>query len=474
MPLDLIRETIPSYAQEITLAMYRSFIGDSQDDEYATVLRKYKDLFEGDHIHRISKYQWGEDDESRANFYLRGYFIGQWYSFQLKELMDEINRLHISRSIEWKGRMISIREAKHTLNSPSISIKDQKELESKMKHYVNHLFNPKAEIYYKSLKELSQVLGYKDFIEAANDIRRYKVEDLLSEIEVYVRETEHLFYNHIYPLMDKNGFGFRKIDRYDPFSVRRTIEDIDFLRSHMNWSVKGIEVAWVHSKNRFGYSFCVPVQIPGHIILVSSQEHGFRTQRHLYHEFGHGFHFSNTEKEMEYEFRRMGDHAVAEAYSALIEGLLYNQYWLKKRKYDQRISKLVFYYRVYLIRKYWAKLKTEVEYHKNLVFNNRMDYYKTAINDAEESTFNLLQLDDELTAASQLRAWLLHAQLESYLIRNYDVNWFEKKEVGNFLKELFSYGYKYNADEISQKLGFNSLNRHELLGQLSMFAEGGM
>ncbi|MFJ3387916.1 hypothetical protein [Lysinibacillus sp. NPDC086135] len=441
--------------------MFKSFTGQGGRDEYKNVLNKYHYFFDEDFINKLKNISWKYDDSSRENFYIRGYLIGQWYSYHTKDFLDDLTLLEIQPAINNKGKLISLREAQKT-NQISFN----NELNREIHKYLDEYYNPKATEFYTILNTLSINLGFNDFIEVADNLRRYKIDNLISEYDRFLEYSDSFFTEEVLKNCSKGHFNLNSIDKLDSFTVERTVSDMNFLIDRMKWSTKGIQVAWVNSRNKTGNSFCVPLKIPGEVTLVSDNKQGFQTQRHLYHEFGHGFHFNNVDEGLVYAFRRMGDHAVAEAFSALNESLLFNKHWLKSRGYNSDIAKEAYKYRVYLIRKYWAKLKTEVEFHRTLKFADN-GYYTRALLEDDMSLYNLLTLDDEISAAWQLRGWLLHAQLEELIIRKYDENWFEKEETGSYIKQLFAYGYKYNADEISELLGGDLLNNKALMHQFN-------
>ncbi|RFA34186.1 hypothetical protein CAI16_12410 [Virgibacillus dokdonensis] len=473
LKLQSLSKEIEFYAEEITQAMYKSFIGEAKADEYTNVLNQFSHFFNWDVISALRNVKWQKDDDnSRALFMLRGYVIGQWYSYNSKILMDEITQAQVQKNILFSREQISLREARNLLKNDKDDELEQ--LRKKVKLKIKETINPLVFKYYKELKKLSGELEYNNFIEAANDIRRYSLQNLVNESEKYIEASDSIYNLSVESYCYKDGYNFSKINQLDLFSVRRGIDDIRYLVKQLGLKTDGIEVAWINSKQKFSNSFCVPMQIPGRIILITSNTDGFNAQRHFYHEFGHGLHFMNTDPNIKYEFRRMGDHAVAEAYSALMESLLFNKSWLLERGYSSDVALQAYYHRIYLIRKYWAKIKSEVETHLNNQYDessisNFNKWYSRALNDKYDSTWWTFSLDDELNAASQIRAWLLSAQVNEYLVGRFGKKWFNNSAAGCFLKELYSYGYKYNADEISKILGYNNLDANALIKELKLF-----
>lgn len=133
--IDTINEEITFYAEEITQSMYRTYLGKPNKEEYTAVLNKFNSFFDWEIISSLRKIKWDPGDNSRALYYLKGYMIGQWYSYRSKELMDKINQLQLSKAIPWNGKKISIREARYILSAEELSI------QSNLRHLVNEELN---------------------------------------------------------------------------------------------------------------------------------------------------------------------------------------------------------------------------------------------------------------------------------------------------------------------------------------------
>lgn len=175
-----INEEIKYYAEEITQSMYRTFLGNPNKKEYAVVLEKFNRFFKWDIISDLRKINWNSDDDSRALYYLKGYMLGQWYSYKSKELMDKISQIQINKTIPWNNTKISIRESRFILNN--INEPDYNILRKRVDQELNNVLYPVIYEYYNKMNLLSAKLEYSNFIEAANDLRRYRVQDLVQGI----------------------------------------------------------------------------------------------------------------------------------------------------------------------------------------------------------------------------------------------------------------------------------------------------
>jgi hypothetical protein len=78
----------------------------------------------------------------------------------------------------------------------------------------------------------------------------------------------------------------------------------------------------------------------------------------------------------------------------------------------------------------------------------------------------LKDVDDSFYCANYIRAWIFEAQLKDHMHQKFGYGWFRQKKAGDFLKELWSYGQKYDPVEILQQLGYKDLDINYLIYSL--------
>ena len=52
---------------------------------------------------------------------------------------------------------------------------------------------------------------------------------------------------------------------------------------------------------------------------------------------------------------------------------------------------------------------------------------------------------------------MLESMLSRYLVENFDEDWFRNPRTGEFLKELWSNGQRYRAEEVARQLAYPKL-----------------
>src|SRR5437762_6674876 len=78
-------------------------------------------------------------------------------------------------------------------------------------------------------------------------------------------------------------------------------------------------------------AFCAPIEVPERVVLVIQPVGGPDDWRALFHEAGHTEHFANTSTDLPIEWRRLGDNAVTEGWASLLEQLVAEPAWTKRR-----------------------------------------------------------------------------------------------------------------------------------------------
>src|SRR6185437_10329676 len=94
---------------------------------------------------------------------------------------------------------------------------------------------------------------------------------------------------------------------------------------------ENVELDLEDRPNKSPRAFCVPIEVPGRVVLVIKPQGGPDDWRALFHEAGHTEHFAHTSAALSVEERRLGDKAVTEGWAMLLEHLTIDPAWLERR-----------------------------------------------------------------------------------------------------------------------------------------------
>jgi hypothetical protein len=211
---------------------------------------------------------------------------------------------------------------------------------------------------------------------------------------------------------------------------------------------------------------CFPIDVPGDVRLSIKPVGGMDDYAALYHEMGHAQHYANT-TERALEFSSLGEATLGETYAFLSEYILCNPAWMRQNltmpvPLLKAYGRTCAFQRLYFVRRYAAKVLFE-----RALFEGRGDAgelyaqlqaralrFRVHPSDARRA---FVDTDPHFYSAVYLRAWMLQAQLEQYLISSFGANWFENPGAGTFLRELWEQGDRLNVEGLLQRIGADSL-----------------
>ena len=113
-------------------------------------------------------------------------------------------------------------------------------------------------------------------------------------------------------------------------------------------------------------AFCSVPRVPDEVYLVIAPHGGRDDYAALFHEGGHAEHYAHTDPKLAFEFRMLGDNSVTEAFAFLLQHLVDEERWMRKRLGVEDAEAAVAQAsaaRLALLRRYAAKLAYELELH---------------------------------------------------------------------------------------------------------------
>jgi hypothetical protein len=206
-------------------------------------------------------------------------------------------------------------------------------------------------------------------------------------------------------------------------------------------------------------AFCSPIEVPGKVMLVIQPIGGPDDWSALFHEAGHTEHFAHTSADLPMEWRRLGDNAVTEGYAMLLQHLVDEPAWLRRRldfprpaEYAAEGAAVLLFF----VRRYCAKLLYELEFHASPDPTALSGRYVEILGDAlkiePSPTDFLADIDPGFYVSSYLRSWALEAQLRRYLRTKFGNEWFASRDAGSLLRELWGEGQRWTAEELLREV----------------------
>lgn len=253
-----------------------------------------------------------------------------------------------------------------------------------------------------------------------------------------------------------------RFDRYFPKEklvpvFEASMKDLGFdVRKQAN-----IKIDTVERPGKNPRAVCYNVKVPQEIHLIIKPVGGFYDFEAFFHEAGHTEYYANVNPDLPFAFRYLeSSYALSELFAYLFESLTRNPLWLERYlSLPRKIAKQVAYEsemaNFCLLIRYLAKFSYEYQLFSSGDLSLGPQLYAKTLTEFTNFIYSsvsyLSDLDDGFYSADYLRAWIGHAQLVAFLERKFGEYWFEKREVGEWLKKLWKLGSQFKLEEVLEK-----------------------
>jgi hypothetical protein len=127
--------------------------------------------------------------------------------------------------------------------------------------------------------------------------------------------------------------------------------------------------------------------------------------------------------------------------------------------------------RLVTIRRYAAKVIYEYDLHSGENLASAATLYAQLQTEAtkfktDETDF-LFDVDEGFYAANYLRAWAFEVALREHLKIRFGDHWWTSTRAGNFLREIWETGDRYNAQEMASQIGIGPITMDLLVQEFN-------
>jgi oligoendopeptidase F len=491
LELGRVRGDLESFQSELMEEFYRNFAGLKDDLSTVPIYERYSHLFSADAIDSMKKVseEISPEDDSRWLKYLESFSTLGYVENAVKSLTDRITTWEATKVVSFGGEDIPYR---------MIPVKLRNEPDTENRH---KLFEAKLEAMdelngmhldrIRACHDTAVELGFKTYRDMCSHLKGVDYKALENDMEDLLKKTEKLYVDAMEPILqDKLKLSMTdawscdipsafKGNEYDShFSKERLVPAFRETLKGMGIDPDGYPNIMIDTEDRekkTPRAFCAPVKVPEDVKLVIRPMGGWKDYEAFFHEGGHAWHFGNTKRDLPAEYRYLGDNSVTEAFAFLFDYLVTNKLWLKRYLGMERaeeferfalINKLMF------LRRYAAKLIYEMKLHQGTVTPEMGEVYKATLQKSlklrHTEKHYLEDVDDAFYCAEYLRAWIFEGQLREAMMEKYGDEWFENENAGEYLKELWSYGQKFKAEELVQTVGYVELDPESLMEEIEL------
>jgi hypothetical protein len=481
MELDSYRRSAETFVSQLTGEYYRHYAGLKDSYEIEPIYEQHRQLFTSGAVEWLrdlaASAPASEDDRRRLtmllDFAVQGY-VGE----ATKSVESELARREAGLSIEVDGQRLGFRES---------SVVQANEADAARRAAIEHARVRALDEHLGSLyreqtdrqHHCAAELGWDSYREMCEQSKLLDLDGLRTQTESFIRATESPYPKVLEPELRRTlGLGFSELARSDlPRFFRAADKDAlfpadrllpSFVRTMQGLGIDvqsqpGVVLDVEARPKKSPRAFCAPVRSPGEVYLVLTPVGGWDDFSALFHEGGHTEHFANVDPGLPFEFRYLGDNSITEAFAFLLQHLVEDPEWLRRRLGVIDASPLVSHARaqrlVYL-RRYAGKLAYELVLHgpgADSSLAAMADRYSellgAAVGVAWPRETYLADVDPGFYCACYLRAWALETHLRRVLRDRFGVAWFNRAEAGNLLKQLWREGQRITPEELLGRLG---------------------
>lgn len=340
------------------------------------------------------------------------------------------------------------------------------------------------------LHDLARELGFRDYAAMCSDLKGVDYAALREQLDTLVRRTDTLYRWHMEGLLGRGAsvmlamaekhdvaYTLRAPWFDDQFPAGGMLEAFEGVAAPMGLTLRlpNILLDTLERPLKSPRAFVIAVRVPEDVRLVVRPKGGQDDYRALFHEAGHALHFGLAKAGLPMEDRLLGDNSVTEAYAFVLESILAEPAWAEAHLAPHLRERYVWQQRVlrlFMVRRYAAKLRYELDLHTQGLggaaenYKKHLDRVLVFSNPAEH---HLIDLDDAFYAANYLRAWALEAVLRGQLKARFGERWWEQPGAGDFLRGLWEHGQAFTPEEVAERAGAKlSLEplQHELIDGL--------
>jgi oligoendopeptidase F len=487
LDLETYRRKAEAFVGALETEHYLHFSGRKPVCDSAAIYDRFPELFTRPIITELERlYELAAaDDDKRRLAYLLAFTIEGFLGEQTKHLGDEVANTESQTTIQVDGEAIGLRQASVVQGNEADPARRARIQEARLAATEEHL-NPLLGRLWRRSHDLAAELGYPCYKELFSEIKGLDYDLLRAELEGFLRDSAGL-YERVMDRLVRERLGIRLTDlTYAdlPYLWRAPAFDEVFtaggLMPSLRATLAGLGIDLDSQDNvhvdtevrdlKSPRAFCAPVHVPGEIHLVVLPQGGPDDYGALLHEAGHTEHFAHVRPGLSFEYRHLGDNAVTEAFAFTLDHLLINRSWLERVLDFTDADGFLRFATVndlYFVRRYAAKLAYETLLHAQTgPLDGMAAEYGRRLSEAtlvEVPPGNYLaDVDEGFYCASYLRAWMLEGALRMILQDRYGMRWFRDPAAGVWLKELWSHGQHFSAEQLLLKHGGGRLSTDPL------------
>jgi hypothetical protein len=473
------REDAEEFVSALDREYYLHFSGQQDEFDIEPIYDRHAELFSTDTVQALRE----SGNRELLEFAVQG-LVGR----ATKAEEAELARREAALELELDGEAVPFRQAA-VLQSNEPDPDKRAAIEEARLELTARELNPLLREMLERSHSLARELGWRSMREMCEELSGIDLARLERQTGGFLEASAPHYEEILTPRLEVEvGFGFERLRRSDftyffrartldaAYSEEKLLASFRETMAGLGVEGSGVRLDVEQRPKKTPRAFCAPVRVPDEVYLVIARHGGRDDYEALLHEAGHAQHFAHMSAALPMEHRYLGDNSVTEGFAFLFQHLAADPAWLRSRlgvtdttavEEQARAAKLVY------LRRYGAKLAYELQLHDEPASLDPLaDVYARLLSDALHVEWQpegwLSDVDPFFYAACYIRAWALETHLRRVLRERFGENWFDEREAGDFLKELWLEGQAMPAHELLAELTGEELDFSALLDDLGL------
>ena len=481
--LDELDQDAEQFAEAVEREHYLNGSGQKDELDLQPIFDRHARLFSRETIDALA--QADANDERFPE--LRRLVVEGYLDAAANALTEEISARETKDTVAWDGEHVPYRSVTPIIRNEPDAFR-RHALERRLVE-ATAAQNPLRERRWDVLYTKARELGFPTYRAMVEDVGRLDIGELVRITGAFLRETDHHYRTqlarHLHAIgvepahAEKSDLAFLfREPEFDRFFAAdslvdvytRTMDGLGFTGDAQRHITLDIEKRPTKSPR----AFCSALRIPDEIYLVINPQGGEYDYGAMFHEGGHSQHFAHVDPSLPFALRGLGDNSVTEGFAFVLEHIMAIPAWLERYLFfhePSRYLEMQQFNRLYMLRRYAAKLLYESELHVSENARGHQKRYADLLTAATGARYSpedyLFDVDDAYYCARYLRAWIFDAQMRGMLRERFGEDWFAEPAAGARLMELWAHGQRFDAPTLLAREGLGGLDIAPLVAELT-------
>lgn len=491
MDLDAYRTRASEFLEKVQAERYRHLAGLKDTLSVEPIYHEFQDLWTEAAVAELKRRREtaSPDEEKRLRFLL-GFAVQQAINEDSAKEDQTLANITSQEKLTVDGQAMAFHEATVLLANET-DRKLRQEIHTKRLEILGQGNRHRLGRLLKFQETAERLMG-QPYIALYQQLTRVNFNVLKTQLENFLIASESYYSSHLERYAQKQlGVRTEDIQPWDvhylfrghPFDdlfpqdkmlsvLKRTLMGLGFDLKKL----ENIVIDSVERPSKSTFPACIPVRVPQEVYLVLRPQGGMPDFLALLEKTGLALHAGNISGTEPFEYRHLGDRAVSETFGFLFQYLTLNRDWLQdyvKIDYDHEFRDFNQFRKLYLLRSEAARFLFELELYsspdpQSAVLPDRFTaQIQTALHLPSPGVLYMTQSDEPFIGTNRLRAWIFESEMREILHQKYGHRWYSRPIAGDFLKEVWSHGFRYDCDEMAQRVRNWGLSMDPITRELS-------